>query len=294
VSNKVIELLALGFRSSLTLVSPELNTKVVYSAKFHKKLDLNNPQTIDEKVLFLKLKEYASNPLIKQCADKYAVRDYVKEAGCEGNLNELIAVYENVDDIEWDKLPEKFALKWNFGCGHNIICEDKSKLDIENTKSKLKKWQRSRQYLYYSEMQYKGVPKKIIVEKYLESQQGSMLDDYKVYCFNGRPLYIMVCVGRALGRPKYYFFDKEWTLCRISNDGKNAPAGFSIPKPEALEELLYVAEQLSRPFKFVRSDFYVVDGKVIFGELTFTPSGAMDTEMLPETQLLFGSLLELE
>ena len=114
------------FRQMLTRISPRLNSRVVYYSKFHKPLRLKNPQTLDEKIQWLKLNTYYKNPLVTQCADKYAVREYVKSCGCEEILNELYGVYDSVDEIPWNDLPDKFVLKWKFGCGENLIVFDKA------------------------------------------------------------------------------------------------------------------------------------------------------------------------
>lgn len=118
--------------------------------------------------------------------------------------------------------------------------------------------------------------------------------DYKVYCFQGEPQYILVCVGRENdGHPKFFFFDKDWKLARINKDSIDAPDDFSIDKPSCLEELLQYARKLSKPFPFVRVDFYVDGEKIYFGEMTFTPSGGLDANRLPETDYLMGSLVDL-
>ena len=279
----------------LTIISPRLNTK----ARFRhngRTLDLNNPKTLDEKIQYLKLSSYDKDPLIKQCADKYAVRRYIEEKGCSDILVPLIAAYDNVNDIEWDKLPEAFAMKWNFGCGFNIICPDKSELDIKEAIKKMKKWGKDKGcYLNYSEMQYKGIKRKIIVEEYLKPQNGVLPDDYKVYCFNGEPKFILLCVGRENGgHPKFYFFDEQWNLARINRDSKNAPSDFTYPKPSCFEYLMQTAKTLSAPFEFVRADFYVVNEKLYFGELTFTPAGGLDLNRLPETNIMLGNMLKLQ
>ena len=285
--------LAHYFRCGLTLISPELNTKVVYRAKFGKKLDLEHPQTLNEKILWMKFHDYKDNDLVKQCADKYRVREYIKEKGCGEILVPLIAAYDSAEDIRWDELPDSFALKWNFGSGLNVICHDKSKLDIPETTRKMRKWGRKRAYLPYAEMQYKGVPKKIIVEECLSDGTGELPSDYKVYCFHGKPHCVMLCTERQQGHAKYYFFDREWNLLRINKAGKNAPEGFALPKPEGIDKMFDYAEILSQPFKFVRADFYLVGGKVYFGELTFTPGGGMDFNRLPETDIAFGNMVQL-
>lgn len=275
----------------LTRISPELNTKRMYKSKFGRKLDLQNPITLNEKLLKWKLESFHKDKLVRQCADKYAVREYIKEKGCEDILVPLIAVYDSVEEICWDSMPDSFVIKWNFGCGFNIICPDKSKLDIEKTKKVLRKWGRTKFHLFFAEMQYDIKDKKIIVEKYLKPKEGILPEDYKIYCFHGKPMYTMVCTDRkAAGMAKYYFFDDKWELARINRDSKTAPEGFQLPRPKCFDKLLEVAGKLSEPFPFVRADFYIVDDKVYFGELTFTPAAAMDNKRLPETDIMFGKL----
>jgi len=290
---KVVEF----FSKGLTLISPKLNTKVIYWGKFHKPLDLDNPQTLDEKIQWLKFNTYYKNPLVTQCADKYAVRKYVKDCGCEEILNELIGVYDKVEDIPWETLPKQFVIKWNFGCGENLIVFDKAKLDIQKAKKQLKKWYRTRNtfYLTYSEMQYKGIPPKLICEKLIETEDGGLPVDYKFYCFNGRAECVLMCLGRgdAGHRTQYYFFDRDWNLKRYNKAGIEAPSDFTLPKPQNIDKLFDYAEKLSKPFPFVRADFYLEKGRITFGELTFTPGGGFDSNRLPETQLLFGSMVKL-
>ena len=285
------------FKSCLTRLSPRLNTEVVYFFKFKKRINLKNPQTLDEKIQWLKLNTYLGDPLITQCADKFAVREYVKQCGCEEILNELYGAYDRVEDIPWEDLPNSFVLKWNFGCGQNLIVRDKSKLNIEDAKKKLVKWYSIHDtfYLQYSEMQYKGIPPKLVCEKLIETEDGDLPVDYKLYCFNGRPDCVLVCAkrGHMSHGAEYYFFDKEWKLKRYNKRGKAAPPDFTLPKPNNYELLFDYATKLSKPFPFVRADFYLEHGTVNFGELTFTPCGGFDVNRLPETQRLFGSMVQL-
>lgn len=280
-------------RCAMTLISPKLNTRVTYKIKFKRKLNFKNPTYFNEKLLVLKLKEYGESDLIRQCADKYAVRAYVQECGCGEILNDLIAVYDRPEEIDFDMLPEAFAIKWNYGCGLNVICSDKSSLDVKATVAKLKKMGKINAWLPYSEVQYRRVPKKIIVEKYLSDGTGKLPLDYKIYCFNGVARCVMLCVGREKGHPKYYFFDKEWNFLRINKDGMAAPADFDLPKPDGIEQAFAYAEKLCRPFAFVRADFYLCAGRVFFGELTFTPCGAMDNGMPESLDRLLGEWLQL-
>ncbi len=295
--NYVIEFISTWYKRLLAIISPTLNTKVIYKKKFGSKIDLDNPKTLDEKIQWLKLNTYLGNPLVTQCADKYAVREYVKNSGCEEILNDLFGAYLKVEDIPWDSLPRQFVVKWNFGCGQNLIVWDKDTLDIEDVKKQLKQWYKLHNvfYLTYSEMQYKGIPPKLIIEKLIDTEDGGLPIDYKVYCFNGEPHCVLVCTKRddSGHGAEYYFFDKEWKLLRYNKRGKDAPEGFTIPRPEGIEKVFDYAAALSKPFPFVRADFYLEKGNVTFGELTFTPCGGFDVNRLPETQVLFGSMVNL-
>lgn len=279
-------------RIILSMISPKLATKVLYRQYFGKSINLDEPKTLNEKVQWLKLNTYNNNPLITQCADKYQVRKYVESVGCGEILNDLIDVWDSVDEINWEELPNKFALKVNHGCGYNIICSDKSKLNISETKAKLKKWMKEDYWKLRAEINYKYIPKKITCERYIETEDGLLPEDYKIYCFNGEPKFVMLCVGREKGRPQFYYFDRDWNLMPYTKDALENP-DIEIRKPKGLDEMFNYAERLSKPFPFVRADFYLENGKTIFGELTFTPSGGLDNKRLPETDLKFGELLKL-
>lgn len=284
------------FRMLLTDISPVLNTKYVYRRTFGEKLDLSNPVTLDEKIQWLKLHTYYKNQLVTECADKYKVREYVENCGCGEILNDLYGVYDSPDEINWGDLPEKFVIKWNFGCGQNFICRDKSQYDEQEIKTMLRKWRKSHRTFYrnMSEMQYKAIKPKLICERLIETQTGDLPKDYKLYCFNGVPDCALVCADRiSAGHANYYFFDKAWNLKRYNRMGLDAPNNFTLPKPDNYEKLFEYAAILSKPFPFVRTDFYLEDGKVIFGELTFTPAGGFDHGRLPSTQKLFGDMLNL-
>ena len=127
-----------AFYAGLSYLSPRWNTKLLYLRKFGRLPDLKHPQTLNEKLLKQKLERFGTDPVVRQCADKYRVRDYVDGCGCGGTLNRLLAVYDRPEDIDWDALPERFAVKWNFGCGYNLICTDKSALDTNAAEKQLR------------------------------------------------------------------------------------------------------------------------------------------------------------
>ncbi len=291
--NPIIFILYTRFRRFLTIISPKLNTIVTFRISKGKPINLKNPKTFDEKISWLKLNTYYKNPLISMCADKYAVREYVSSCGLSEILNELYGVYDCVEDINWEELPDKFVLKWNNGCGLNMFCHDKKNFDIDNAVKTLKKWGRAKQYLNNAEMQYKYIKPRIVCEKLLESKTSPLPEDYKFYCFNGQVKYGMICVERETGRPKFYYYDRDWNFARINKDSKKAPEDFYLPKPEGIDKMISYAEILANPFPFARVDLFDLDGKIIFGELTFTPSGGMNSNWLEEMDLMFGNLLKL-
>lgn len=136
----MIKKVAIGRRKVLSSISPIYATKLFYKKMFNKPLNLKNPKTLNEKIQWLKLNTYKDNPLITQCADKYLVRDYVASKGCREILNELINVWDSVEEIDWNDLPNKFVLKLNHGSGYNIVCDNLKKLDLSKTKKQLKTW----------------------------------------------------------------------------------------------------------------------------------------------------------
>ena len=293
MKKKKIRTLSRGFYGALSYVSPRLNTELLFLKKFGRRVNLKNPETLNEKLLKLKLEQYGTDSLVRQCADKYRVRDFVAERGCADTLNRLIAVYDRAEDIDFNALPECFAIKWNFGCGYNLICRDKSALDVPAAVKQLKKWGREPFWAYYSELQYRNVEKKIIVEEYIGDGDGRLPEDYKFYCFNGKAYCCMVCQGREEGWPRFYFMDRDFQLLRINRDSRNAPEGFSLPKPRDIDAAYAVADTLSQGFPFVRVDLYLTEKGVRFGEMTFTPAAALDNKRLPETDLMFGAMMEV-
>ncbi len=261
------------FLQMLTCISPTLNTRVIYFFHFHKRCNLRHPQTFEEKICWLKLYQYNNDPLVAICADKYQVRSYVKEKGCEKNLNKVIAVYKSPKDIDWKSLPNQFVLKWNFGATFNFVCKNKNNIDADEIIQKFEKWGKEKWWLDCGEMQYRDVPKVILCEEYLEDKEHkNSLPDYKLYCFHGEPLAILVMHDRD-GILKREFFDTKWN--RLPNPPGIISPKMQTPKPTCLNELISVARKLSNPFPFVRCDLYIVNSKIYFGEMTFTPAGGI-------------------
>ena len=262
-------------------------TKYIFKKTTRKKLNLNNPQTFNEKIQWLKLKW--NNPMVISCADKYEVRKYVKDQGLEHILNELYYVYDNVDDLRWEVLPDKFALKLTNGSGTNLISDDKNKLQKSEVINILNTWMKTDFGKEFVEIHYSKMKSRVICEKYLETEQGFLPNDYKIFCFNGTPKMLYVGIIEN-GYTHKTFYDLEWNKMNILK-GEHKILDFERPK--SLNEMIHYATILSKPFPFVRVDFFDIDGKPVFGEMTFTPTGGLATYYTDEAQLMLGSWITL-
>lgn len=424
----------------LTWLPDRAYLRLLFWAKMGKKLDLDNPKTFNEKLQWLKL--YNRHPEYTRMVDKYAVKQLVAERVGEQYVIPTLGVWERFDDIDFDKLPDKFVLKTTHGGGGSgvVLCRDKATFDKADARRRLEASLRGDIYRSLREWPYKDVPKRILAEALLEEGgtgkaprdykffvcQGEVkflkvdydrfenhqanyydpdfnildfseevlksdhdhpqempegfeqmkqmvetlakdipfarvdlyningrhyfgeitfypasglgkfspvewdeklgklitlpnmggylvenqnvtlkckptaisqstthsLTDYKFYCFNGVPQYVMLCVGRDKG-VKFYFYNRQWELCRINHNGQDAPVDFSIPKPEGMDEMWEMAERLSQNLPHVRVDLYDVDGHPYFGELTFFTSSGFDNGLIDTTDRLLGDSIKL-
>lgn len=234
--------------------------------------NIHNPKTYNEKIQWLKL--FYRNKLLTKCADKYRVREYVKNKIGEQFLIPLIGVYQNVNEINFNNLPNKFVLKTNNGSGKNIICKNKNSLDIKDTKNILKEWMKpsSSHYFHSYEWAYKNIPQKIICEKYLEQPDGDLYD-YKFLCFESEPKLIWVDIDR-FGFHRRNVYDLKWNLLNFEIDFPR-DTNIHIKKPKKLLEMLNLSKRLSNGFHHVRIDMYYVENKIYFGEMTFYTQNGM-------------------
>lgn len=274
-------------------ISDKLFLEMLYYVEMGKKLDLNNPTTMNEKLQWLKL--YNRNPLYVTIVDKLKVKDYIREKIGDEYIVKTLGVWETPDDIDFNILPGKFVLKTNHSGGNTgvVICKDKNIFDFNSAKIKLEKSLKSDIYKNYREWPYKDVDKKIFAEELLEDKGGGELVDYKFYCFNGYVDSVMLCIDRQIGSPKFYFFDRDWNLRRYNKRGKEAPSDFTLPKPCNMDKMFEMASELSKGIPFVRVDLYNVNDKIYFGEMTFFPASGLDCNRLPETDLYFGNMINL-
>lgn len=280
------------YRGLLSWMKDDNYLKLIYRAMMGKKLDLQNPQTFNEKIQWLKL--YDRNPLYTNLVDKYDVKKYISETIGEEYIIPTIGVWDKFEDIDFSKLPNQFVLKCTHDSGGLVICEDKNKLDIEMVREKINKSLKINYYYSFREWPYKNVKPRIICEQLIKTNDGRLPSDYKFHCFNGEPDNVMVCIERETGNPKFYFFDKQWILLRYNKTGVAAPEKFTLPKPSQLEEMFALASKLSKEIPFVRVDLYCEQDKVYFGEFTFYPDSGFDANILESTDIYFGSKIRLE
>lgn len=234
-----------------------------------KKLDWKHPSSVSQKLIWLN--RFDQNPLKVICADKYRMRQYVTDCGLSEINVPLIGVWDIVDDIDWSKLPNQFVLKTNHGCGTNIICKDKSQLDIEEAKRKLKEWLRIDFGKICNEQHYSKIQRCILAEEYLP--MGEYPLDYKIHCFNGEPYCFLFYPKHDDEGCIRITYSLDWERkYYIKGEDKYQ---IDIPKPANLEKMLEYARILAKPFPYVRVDFYEVDDKLYIGELTFTSFGNM-------------------
>lgn len=283
-------LLKLGWRTFIEpFASRTAATRSLYWIELGRRLNLAHPRDFNEKLQWLKLNW--PNPLISRCTDKWGVREYVAERGCADVLNDLYGVYDDAADIPWDELPAKFALKCTHGCGYNILCDEKAKLDRPAATARLRRWMRSTYGRRTAEYHYLPIRPRIICERFIEAPAGGLPDDYKVFCFDGRPRYVAVATDRAT-RVRWHFLDVQWNRIDIAQpehtvgDPPAQPAGWGC--------IVEAAAALTQPFPFVRIDFYDDGGRAVFGEMTFLPSAGLNSIYYTQAGLDYaGGLLHL-
>ena len=254
------------------------------------RLNLKNPQSFNAKLQWIKL--YDRNPLYTKLVDKYRVKEYVRE--CVGNEHviPLLGVWDNVDEIEWDVLPKQFVLKVNHDCGGQIICKDKSKLNVEEAKLKLRNAFDRNYYYEGREWPYKNVQPKVFAEAYMEDEYGE-LRDYKFFCFDGIVKAMFIASDRQTegSEVKFDFFDADFNHLPFTQGHPNAPIQPS--KPKNFEEMKRLASMLSKGLPEVRVDFYDVNGRIFFGEFTFFHFGGMVPFEPVQWDYTFGSWIKL-
>lgn len=275
----------------LNLLSDEAYLKFAFRAKVGKKLDLKDPKTYNEKLQWLKL--YNRKPEYTQMVDKYGVKEYVANAIGEEYIIPTLGVWDSFDEIDFDKLPDQFVLKCTHDSGGLVICRDKSKLDKIAAKKKIERSLKTNYYLHGREWPYKNVKPRIIAEQYMEDEKTQELRDYKFFAFDGEVKALFIASDRFAGgeETKFDFFDENFNHLPFTNGHPNANV---LPeKPEMFEEMKELAAKLGEGIPQARIDFYEVNGKIYFGEITFFHWGGMKPFKPEEWDYKFGEWIKL-
>lgn len=269
-------------------ISDACYLKWMYRLKTGRELDIRHPLRFNEKLQFLKL--YDRRAEYTGMVDKYAVRKYIRDKIGAEYLIPLLHVYGAAEEIDWDALPESFVLKCTHGSGFNIICTDKARLDIRAAKRSLKRWMKTNYYYLEREWPYKDVRPQILCEPFL-SDGGGTPDDYKVLCFDGEAKLIEHHRARYRDHTQD-FYDIRWNRKNMS-DG--APmSDHAAAKPPQLGEMLALSEKLAQGIRHVRVDWYVVAGRLYFGEITFYDGSGFTTFANDADNYLLGSWVRLD
>ena len=276
---------------------PKKLSSIRYRECYGTDIDWKHPQTIDEKINWLKYNSDTTQWTL--LADKYRVRKYVADCGLEDILVPLYGKWDKADDIDWNTLPQQFVMKTNNASKSVLICKDKDNLDIAHWTKEIDRWMHTDYSIEKGEIHYRAIPPCIIAEQLLDATKqpvpSSSLIDYKVWAFNGKPAYVWCCLNRTPESIEVITYDTNW----------NAHPEFSensyhffltdkrLPRPVTFDKMLDAAARLSKGFPQVRVDFYEVDGKLYFGEMTFTASAGMNSFYTKDFLLELGRLTNL-
>lgn len=260
--------------------------------RYRKRLNLKKPVSLRDKVIYIE--NHCPERLAAMCTDKWAVRDYV---AAKGYADTLVPVHggawTRVEDIPFDTLPDRFVLKAAHGCKMNYFCTGKSSFDEANCRQTLRRWLRTTYGRYSGEWHYFDIPHRIYCEQYLDD--ADKMVDYKFHCMNGIPQFILVCGSRRVGEigneVSRSLYDMDWQpMAGLTDTEMGAPT----PRPSQLDAMIEMAKALSADFRFVRVDLYEIEGKVYFGELTFTPTGGVFSHYTDDFLTQMGERLTLD
>lgn len=256
-------------------------------------LNLDNPQTFNEKLQWLKLHD--RKPIYTTMVDKYEAKAYAASIIGEQYIIPTLGVWDRFEEIDFAKLPERFVLKCTHDSGGLVICRDKAKLDIDAARAKINGSLKHNYYYKSREWPYKDVKPRIIAEAFMEDPDSpGGLNDYKLQCFDGKFDNIFVAEGRFSQRGvRYHYFDRDWKYIPYSSHENLNVNALDVLRPKCYEEMIEIAEKLSEGLPQLRVDLYEIEGKVYFGELTFYSQSGFDTTITHEADNILGSKLTL-
>ena len=274
---------------SLRILPDSLYIQIYYFIRFKRLCNLENPTTYNEKLQWLKLND--KNPEYMKMVDKYEVKEYVSKIIGDDYIIPTLGVWDKFDDIDFDKLPNQFVLKCTHDSEGLVIVKDKNELDIESAREKINIALKYNFYYIGREWPYKNIKPRIIAEEYMEDSVYGELRDYKFFCFNGEPKAMFIASERSQGNVKFDYFDLSFNNLNIIQHYPNSEK--SIEKPVQFEKMIELSKILSKDMPHVRVDFYEVNGKLYFGELTFYHFSGFMPSQPSKWDKIFGDWIEL-
>lgn len=270
----------------------DIYLKILYYIKMGKKLNLKNPIGYNEKLQWIKL--YDRKPEYSRLVDKYEVRGFVEDKIGKEYLVDCFGVWEDTADIPISELPEKFVLKCTHDSGSVEICNYRKKFNFKTALERLSLAMKRDYYKTYREWPYKAVQPRIIAEQYLEADKNGDLQDYKVMCFSGEALFVEFHENRFINGKEHTqtFYDRDWNMLDLRQKGIGASL-IKAPKPEHLDKILSLSEQLSKNICHTRIDWYISENKIYFGEITFFDGSGFYAFETEEMERYMGSLIKL-
>ncbi len=272
-------------------IPDKLWIQIKYLKSMGKFCNLKNPRTYNEKLQWLKL--YNRKPEYTQMVDKYEAKKYVANIIGDEYIIPTVGVWDRFEDIDFDALPNQFVLKTTHDCGGVVICKDKSRLNISQTREFIQRHLKTDYYLTNREWPYKNVVPRIFAEQYMVDESGYELKDYKFFCFNGEPKALFIATDRGVDgeETKFDFFDMDFKHLPFTNGHPNSPR--PVLKPRGFEQMKKLAAQLSKDIPHLRVDFYDINGQIYFGELTFFHWSGLVPFNPQEWDYTFGSWIKL-
>ncbi len=278
-------------KRNIIKVSDETFLKILYKFNINKELNLENPQTFNEKLQWLKLND--RKDIYTTMVDKYEVKKYVSAIIGKEYVIPTLGVYDKFNEIDFKKLPNKFVIKCTHDSGSTIICKDKKKFDIKMAKKKINKALKHNYYYTGREWPYKNVKPRIIIEEYMQDEKLKELRDYKFFCFNGKVNLFKVDFDRFLEHRANYY-DKNLKLLKFGEEVCPPDFEKKIEIPKDIMKMIELAEKLSNEKKFVRIDFYYTNKKIYFGEMTFYPASGFGKFTSEDWNYKLGKWINIE
>ncbi|AMO84771.1 hypothetical protein B857_00079 [Solibacillus isronensis B3W22] len=271
-------------------LSPIAASKILYWNRFKTRLNLENPKTFNEKLMWLKLFEDVE--FKRRFTDKVKAREYMITVGYNYLLPPLIGIFDEIEDIIFEQLPRKFVLKCSHGEGMTIVCENKREMDYRETRQHLAEMMATDYSLKYAEPHYSSIIPRIIIERLIESSTGDDVQEYNIHCFHGVPKIIEATFDRFTPKEQTLMLTPDWFNTNYLK--KKLPFDEAKARPAQLDELLAIAKKLSKPFTYVRIDLKVVDEKVYFNNFTFTPDACLNNQIQEDDSHKLGQWLDLD